>query len=238
MTDTFNSAGQAASTGVTHSEDNTNENNNVDFGSLQSQITGMEKRMSDKDSFIGQLQDENQSYREQLAELSERVTNLSKIEEALAGRTEEASASSQGTALDEDTLRNQVLGILEKTKAEEIAESNFTQVASAVTQAFGSEKADEKMRAIAEENGLDFEDLLVLSRKSPQAVLKMAGLKPQTKTGSPLPTKGSHIGYNETPKSREAMLADWAKLRREDPVTWAKPETQKAFRESFGYGKN
>ena len=23
-----------------------------------------------------------------------------------------------------------------------------------------------------------------------------------------------------------------------DPVTWAKPETQKAFRESFGYGKN
>lgn len=237
MTDTFIVADQAAqgTTGFAVADAVDNNAQSTDTGGLQlqSQITGMEKRIQDKDTHIGTIEEENRKLREQMADAQTRIDNISTIEDALEGMQQNQNAGNQDTALGEDELIEKTLAALSAQKREKTAEQNFKDVAGELTKVYGADSVDSKVRQIAESNGLQFDDLIELAKKSPNAVYKMAGLGVATTTASP--SRSSHVGFNNEDNSsaKDRALAEFSKLRKENPTEYWKPDVQKEFRKLF-----
>lgn len=203
----------------------------LELGSkLQQQIDVMQKRMGDKDEFIGTLQGENQSLREKMADIEAKLESMGSVEDALA-RMDEAKKSNQDTTLDEDTLVSNVLNKLSAKSQEEQAEKNFSTVSATLTKTYGADKVDEIVSKAAQENGLSFDDMIALAKKSPQAVYRMVGVNSTTVSSAANPSRSTNIGTTSDVETKEQKLAYYSKLRRENPSEYYKPETQKAFRE-------
>ena len=231
MTDTFNA--DQANQGTTDQTEGSADNNNAtnfDAGNeLQRQIDTMQKRMTDKDAHISKIETENSSYREQMLDFNERLDKMGTVEDALT-RMKDESNSNQATALDEDTLKSTMRNVIAETTAEERAEANFKNVADMITRTYGSDKADETVRTVATENGLEYSDMVELARKSPEAFYRMAGIN-TTVANLSAPSKGTHVGFNDDNKTKEQELSRYAQLRKEKPEDFYKPEVQKAFRD-------
>lgn len=195
---------------------------------LQQQIDVMQKRMGDKDDFIGTLQGENQTLRERMADIESKLESMGSVEDALA-RMDEAKNSNQDTTLDEDTLVSNVLNKLSAKSEKEQADNNFNAVSATLTKTYGADKVDDIVSAAAIENGLSFDDMFELARKSPQAVYRMVGVKQST--GTTNPSRSTNIGTTSDVETKEQKLAYFSKMRRENPADYYKPENQKAFRE-------
>ena len=231
MTDTFN-ADQAnqGTTDQTNAPADNNSGNNFEAGNeLQRQIDTMQKRMVDKDTHISTVETENQSLREKMLDINERLDKMGTVEDALT-RMKDESNSNQATALDEDTLKSTMRNVIAETTAQEKAEANFRNVADMITRTYGSDKADETVRTVASENGLAYEDMVDLARKSPDAFFRMAGINKTVATLA-APSKGTHVGFNDDNKTKEQELSRYAQLRKEKPEDFYKPEVQKAFRD-------
>jgi len=234
MTDTFNSDQENQGTTESQQQGTADKSGTelLDAGNkLQQQIDVMQKRMGDKDTHISSVEKENQALRENLADINERLDKMGTVEEALA-RIGEKNESTQDTGLDENTLKSVMKDALPSLLAESAAEVqasvNFKQVADALANAYGKDKADETVERIAKENGLAFDDMVALARKSPSAVMKMAGIT----TAQAAPSQGTHIGYNDDSQNKEQKLAYFSKLKKDDPKEYYKPEVQKKFRET------
>lgn len=229
MTDTF--VADQASTDTSFNPGSTDHSSTQGEGegnNLQQQIDVMQKRIGDKDEFIDTLKSENQTLREKMAEVEEKVQSMGSVEEALQ-RMKENQNSNQDTTLDEDKLVSKVLGSIEARTAEERQESNFKEVSSRLTKLYGSDKVDSTIDKVAEENGLTRSDVAALAKKSPQAVYRMMGIDQTSTTFTP--SHSTNIGQNDDSKTKEQKLAEFSKLRREDPKKYMSPEVQKAFRE-------
>jgi len=240
MTDTFNTSADNVDAGNTTfgnagGSDNGSQGDHGAGDNLQAQISGMEKRIADKDTHIGTVESENLKLREQMADAQEKLDKMSKIEEALERMQENQNGSTQDTALDENALINKTLEALDNKKREATAEENFNAVSAELTKQFGADAVDSKVTQLAQENGLSFNDIVDLARKSPNAVYKMAGLVgTQVRTGSP--SQSSTIGFNnedDGSSAKERALAEFAKMRRDNPKLYWKAETQKEFRKLF-----
>lgn len=223
-----NNFAQASST------DNGQQQVRVD-GQLQAQISGMEKRMVDKDAHISTVESENLSLREQMADTQAKLEKMGSIEDALL-RMEETNqhANNQDTALDEDALIKRTLQAMDTNRLQKTAEQNFQDVSTELSKTYGADNVDTKVRAVAAENGLTFDDMIELSRKSPNAVYRMAGLNvPQSIQGSP--TRSTTSAYEEADNLsvKENRLAEFSKLRKENPREYWKADTQKEFRKLF-----
>lgn len=230
MTDTFVADQATEGTPVFNSTDvdqgkgtESNPDNNI-----QQQIDVMQKRITDKDDFIDTLKSENQTLREKMAEVEEKVQSMGTVEQALA-RMKEQQTSNQDTTLDEDKLVSKVLGSIEAKTLEESQTANFKEVSSKLTKLYGADKVDETIDKVATENGLTRSDVADLAKKSPQAVYRMMGID-QSST-SFTPSHSTNVGQNDDAKSREQKLAEFSKLRKEDPKKYMSPEVQKAFRQ-------
>lgn len=221
------------SQGTTNSSfTNTVDNNNtseLDLGTkLQQQMDVMQKRIGDKDNFIDTLKTENQTLREKMADIEAKLESMGSVEDALS-RIDKANNSNQDTTLDEDTLVSKVLGKMKAVTEEEKAEANFKSVSATLTKTFGADKVDEIVRKAAAENGLTFDDMFALAKKSPQAVYRMIGVKQSSSTTNP--SQNTNFGYTSDNQNREQKLADYAKMRRENPREFYRPDVQRAFRE-------
>jgi regulator of replication initiation timing len=237
MTDTFSTDNvQQVSSDQTNGNADNNGVQNFDAGNqLQQQIDVMQKRMGDKDTHISTVEGENKTLQVKLAEISERIEKMTTVEDALA-RMKENNESTQDTKLDEATLKsmmkNALPSMMAETTAEEKADANFNTVADTLTKLYGKDKVDETVRQVALDNGLDFNDMINLARKSPNALYKMAGINKgqQVNTTSSV-THSTNTGYNENFETKEQKLAYFSKLRKEDRAEYYKPATQKRFRE-------
>lgn len=240
MTDTFNNTTDNVDTGnntfgSTDNADQAGQNPSGVENNLQSQIAGMEKRLTDKDSHISTIESENQSLREQIADVQEKIERMAKIEEALERMQENQNESTQETALDENALINKTLEALDMKKRQATAEENFNSVAAELTKQFGADAVDNKVAQIASDNGLSFDDIVDLAKKSPNAVYKMAGIT-GARTATPSPSRSTNIGFtndDEGSTARERKLAEYAKMRKENPSLYWQAETQKEFRKLF-----
>jgi len=238
MTNTFNSDQENLGTTAQTTEQQADRATlaESDLGSkLQQQMEVMQKRIGDKDTHISTIESENQTLREKLAAIDEKLSKMSTVEEALE-RIKDSNKSNQDTALDEDTLKSVMRGVLPGVMAEQTAaqkaESNFKEVSAQLTKLYGKDKVDETVARIAEENGITFDDMLELARKSPKVVYRMAGVNPSQQAAAGFtPTHGTNTGYNDVNETRDDKLAYYAKLRREDPKTYFSPAVQKKFRE-------
>lgn len=209
--------------------DNAVEQNNSG-NDLQNQIDVMQKRIGDKDEFIGTLKDENQTLREKMADIEAKIAAMGDIEEHISRMKEAQNQNSnQDTTLDEDDIVSRVKNKLDAERAAATADKNFNEVAAKLTKTFGADKVDETVRKAAAENGLSFDDMFELARKSPSAVYRMIGI---TSAPSANPSHNTNNGFNEQTKTKEEKLAYFSKLRKENPKEYYKPEVQKAFREA------
>ena len=202
---------------------------NLDLGSkLQQQMDVMQKRIGDKDNFIDTLQGENQTLREKMADIDARLESMGSVEDALA-RIGEAKNSNQDTTLDEETLVSKVLGKMQAKTDSEKADANFQAVSATLTKTYGADQVDTIVRKAAAENGLTFDDMFALAKKSPKALYSMVGIKNQSGTSNP--SQSTNVGYNSDNQNRDQKLADFSKLRRENPKEFYTPDMQKQFRE-------
>lgn len=231
MTETFNA--DTAPQGTTDQTNNIVDNNDenlLDTGNkLQQQIDGMQKRMGDKDTHITSIESENQTLRESLADINERLNAMGSVEDALT-RMKENNDSNQETTLDEDTLKSTMKSLIAETTAEEKATGNFNKVADALTKLYGADKVNETVENVAKENGLTFQDMIMLARKSPDAVFRMAGIK-HSSISTAAPSQATQVGYNADTQSKESKLAEFAKMRKESPKEFYAAGIQKQFRE-------
>lgn len=216
--------------------DNSSDNNEFDVkkevSNLQQQVDGMQKRMTDKDDFIGKLQEENQKLRENLADTSTKLDSMGSVGEALQ-RIKDAEQSNQDTTLDEDKLMSDLLEKFEtvqQTKSEEQKQqANYNSVVDTLSKKFGTDKVNDIINKAATDNRLSVEDMKSLAKKSPDAVYRMVGVKD---TVSFTPSHNQNVSYQEGEKNKEQVLAEFAKLRRENPKEYYKPETQRLFRQA------
>ena len=201
----------------------------LDLGSkLQQQMDVMQKRIGDKDNFIDTLKGENQTLREKMADIDARLESMGSVEDALA-RIGEAKKSNQDTTLDEETLVSKVLGKMQAKSDSEKADANFQMVSATLTKTYGADQVDTIVRKAAAENGLTFDDMFALAKKSPKALYSMVGIKQSSSASNP--SQSTNVGYNSDNQNRDQKLADFSKLRRENPKEFYKPEMQKQFRE-------
>lgn len=205
------------------------QGSSLDLGSkLQQQMDVMQKRIGDKDTFIGSLQSENQTLREKMADIEARLESMGSVEEALS-RMDAAKKSNQDTTLDEETLVSKVLGKMQAQTEAQKAEANFKTVSATLTKTYGADKVDAIVRKAAEENGLSFDDMFSLAKKSPQAVYRMVGIKTTSSTSNP--SQSTTVGYSSDNQNRDQKLADYAKMRRENPKEFYKADVQREFRQ-------
>lgn len=202
----------------------------VDTRSVEYQLQMMQKRLGDKDEFINQLQEENQKTREMYATLEERMQNLSKIEEVLNKRGTQ-DVSNQDTTLDEDVLVGKVIENLNKKESEQKMQANLEAAKQRLAQEFG-QHVEDKVSQAAQANGMAYDDMVQMARKSPTAFYKLMGIEAGTQQRPSTPTP-MHSSAQPPAESATKDFAYYSKLMRENPKEWNKPEVQRQFRELF-----
>jgi small-conductance mechanosensitive channel len=220
MTDSFTNDQGNTSTSQTTTQLTPDVGNN-----LQQQIEVMQKRMGDKDSHIHNIEAENQQLREKMADVEARLQALGSIEDVLTKKSNQSTTST----IDEDQIVNKVLQRQRAETQKEIEQRNFNEVSATLTKLYGKEQVDTIVKKVAEEASLSFDDMISMAQKSPKALYKMLGIN-----GSATPivhTQSSTIGSNDD-KNREQKLADFARMRREDPKLFYSSEIQKQFRDA------
>jgi len=212
------------------------EQGEVDTKSPEYQIKILEKRLQDKDEFINTLKEENQKTREMYASLEERLQNISKIEEVLSSKGQQQDVGTQEkTGLDEDALVGKVIENLNKKQAEEQYQKNFNSVVERLKEEFGEQNIEAKVQEAAAANGFSVEDMKVTARKSPKAFFKLVGLEGGNRPVTPTPMRGSQTAPQE---QEEKDFAYYARLMRENPREYWKPEVQREFRKLFTKKEN
>ena len=195
-------------------------------------IQVMQKRISDKDDFIGTLKEENQRYREMISDLEKSKQDNSTVRETLESlakqkeKTEQPSSS--GTELNEDTIVEKTMSLLQEKEKEKQEVINFNRVKEELEKTYSSDKVDEKVEEVIKSSGLSFEDIVSLSKKSPTAALAL--FKENTKSFTS-PIHGTKTSINTDGSVRDrAWFSD---LRRKNPKLYWSPDIQKEFRSLF-----
>lgn len=236
MTDEFISDKTSEqNTGDQQGGDNqTGKGEGVDTKSVEYQLQQLQKRVDDKDAYIQQLESEGKTFREALDQYEERLKTTEELTKLLeqSGNQAQSGGSNQETALDENTVAEKVIETLSKREAEDQMNKNWAEVESRVKQTFGEDanSINEKMRQIAQENGMSVSDMKETARKSPKAFYKLAGIESgsQQRVQSPQPSRGSVQGVDYETSNKD--LAYYNNLMRTNWREYMKPENQRAYR--------
>lgn len=223
---------QNTSTGFQNADQGSAGQEGVDTKDPSYQVQVMQQRLADKDEFINTLKEENQQTREMYASLEERLQNLSKIEEVLNNQKQQQDVGNQdSTGLDEDALVGKVIENLNQKQTEEKMNANFEAAKQRLQSEFG-EHVEEKVSEAAKANGMAYDDMVQMARKSPQAFYKLVGLESNTtqRNVSPNPMRGT----TQPPQdNNEKDFAYYSRMMRENPREYWKPEVQREFRKLF-----
>lgn len=231
MTDQF--VPNSGDTSTTFSDQGTagEETPTVDTNSVEHQLSVMQKRLEDKDNFIEQLKGENQTTREEVAAMEERMKNMESIAEALR---KPQDTSNQDTNLDESEIVGKVIESLNAKQAQETHEQNFATVQQTLLEKYGQEHVEAKVQEAAKANGVSYDYMVQTAKQSPTAFYKLLG--EQTAPSTPAPTHGTVTAPNTAGEVRDKAF--FAKMHRENPKEFYKPEVQREFRLLFTGNKN
>lgn len=150
-------------------------------------ISKILKRLDDSQAFIEQLKRERQEDRALIDQL--KASKSSVDVDAIAEMLGKAGDKSDQT-VDPDVLVQSVYDKVQETltakQLREVESTNFKQVADALNKLHG-DKADEFAKQAAASVGMTLEDVVALSKKSPQAAKRILGIKDTVPT-APSPT--------------------------------------------------
>ena len=127
------------------------------------------------------------------AELTKRMSAEEVLEKLKANTNTQEATPSEGLDISQITelVEGMVTNTLSSTEIEKVSKANVNSVIGAMTTKFGTtEQAEKHFIETAEANGMSVEEFNILSAKSPQAVLKLAGVDAPTPS-TPGPSTGS-----------------------------------------------
>lgn len=130
---------------------------------------------------IASLESENQTLKQQVADLQGKLEKAASLEDVVASLTanQNPNESQVPAGLDEQG----VLKLLEQREAQRLAQANQVQVTNALITQFGdATKATEALQAKAAEFGVDFDYMKELAAKSPTAVLSYFNVQSKPNT--------------------------------------------------------
>lgn len=235
MTDEFISD-QTSEQSTNNQQGGDNQSGNgegVDTKSIEYQLQKLQQRLEDKDAYISQLETEGKTFREELDEYKNRLSTTEELTKLLeqSGKATQPNGSNQETALDENMVAEKVIETLSKREAEQRMEQNWNEVQSRVMQEFGNDakSINEKMKQLAQDNGMSVADMKETARKSPKAFYKLAGLEGgQQRQQSPQPSKSSVQGVDYDTNKRD--LDYFNNLMRTNWNEYMKPHNQREYR--------
>lgn len=128
------------------------------------------------------IQTQQQKIAELEAELNKRKSAEEVLQEIRSRETEQQKPTSQGVEVNEQVLSEIVDRRLDMRSKQQIAQDNLKVFKEQFGSVYGDKAAD-MYTNLSKETGLSFDELNAMASKSPQAVLKMAGVnQPKAKT--------------------------------------------------------
>lgn len=173
-------------------------------------VSVVEKRLADKDSFIDQLKSENKELRE---ELDKRLA----VEEAVKSGTSEKQ-----TPIDVQTIKS----VMQEISSDERRTLNLKSTQDKMVELFGSvEKANEVTAQKAQELGVSVSWLGDIAKTSPDSFMSLvAGDKKVEPAQNSNPK--STVTMTTSSEAERGTKAYYDNLRRSDPRKYFLPETQ------------
>lgn len=146
----------------------------------QEDISALLKKSEHAEQHIKTLEQENGKLREDFSVFQKKLDSIGDLDEAL-----------NRDNIDEDSLidkaRERILSELKAEKAQDVYDSNYTNVSENLTARYG-DKVDEVVSKVAKDNGMTLAEVVELSKTKPQLVLNMCDVKIE---GSIRPTQSS-----------------------------------------------
>lgn len=148
---------------------------------------------------ISKIEAENEELR---TELSRRKTAEEMVEELKKGQIGQLDDTRQATQVDPADVQQLVQQTILSMKQQDMAMSNVQKVITKMTSVY-KEQAETRFRKAAEENGMDVDSFNRLAASSPEAVLKLVGIKEDSAhRGAPaLPSSINTEALNGQPQS-------------------------------------
>lgn len=176
---------------------------------FQRQISVLEKRVSDKDSFIETLKGERQQDAQTIDELKRQIEQLEErsksVEEVLERmRSSQDSSRDDKPQLAPDEVEKLAEKAYERKKSEEVQTRNLEQIKHDLWNAYGREKVDERISEIASKVDMSFDEAFDMARTRPSAFRKL--FLPNEKPSEPSsPTGGVHLpGGGQSPRQKDS----------------------------------
>ena len=208
------------------------------FGGLtKEEIESRLRRDEHGQKHIKDLESEASVMRDTIAELQSKLTEAKTIDslfERMDQQQNKSTTSGEPTAsaVDVDKLLSQtderVEALLTQRERQQREERNFTKAFNDLQATYG-EKVNERVQQRARDLGLDVAEMDRLAKNAPDALVELIR-GPQQARNPNQPTLSS---VNGIPQNGEDELEKFAKLRRENPKEYHKPETQAAYRRAI-----
>lgn len=128
---------------------------------------------------------------EEMAQLREELSKRKAVEEVISefrnSSTKENDSETPQSNLSQEQLMEMVSYVVNTNETKKTAKQNTDKVVAKFTEKFG-EKAESEYVRIAQENGLDVNTMNALAARSPDALLKLAGI-----VSSPSASTAGHV---------------------------------------------
>lgn len=163
----------------------TQSDQNRDTGNqdgLQQQVSVLEKRLNDKDSFIDQLKGENRQKEEEIGSLKSQVEDLNKRAQSVEEVLERIRASEGGQGDDGNRLtpeeakqlaENAAKDVYHQQQSEKEKQSNLQSVQKELLQVYGNDKVDNKVSEIASNLEMTFDEAFEMAQTRPAAFRRL-----------------------------------------------------------------
>lgn len=199
-------------------------------GMTSEELEALRQRDEHAQKHIPTLERENSELRDKIAELEDKLSSATTIDEAL----DRIRNKGEGEQLRPDDVAKMVESVLEQKQTESTQESNWTKVQNKLTEVYGDWKtADAKVQARAQELDIQLQDASTMARKNPTAFMELFVPKEAANIAGTGSVRSGGDGQKSpgTTASGEVRDQAWySKLRRENPNKYWSVETQAQYR--------
>lgn len=186
------------------------------------------KALQEKDNFIEQLKNENQTFGEKLDKVLNKLDesrNAESVLNELTKKEEKKTDDNTSQAVDEDKIASLIQEHLTKSQRQQTAEQNLRQVNDTIRKHFG-DNAAQTLKQKAASLGMSVDRLKEIASESPTAAFNLLGISSEKKVDTTVPpTKGS----SDIPSSdKKTQYQEFKERMAQQKV---KPGTPRYYRE-------
>lgn len=184
MSESFNSPDQ----GDSNEQGSSDQKPTFSYKGRELTEEDVQKKFSNADDHISEIERENREHRETISKLVERVEGLEsqgKSMEDLVKRLDERDNAGNGESQEQDhtvdvdsitdRAAEEAFNRMTAREQQKQFEANFNQVSQEVRELYG-DKSDEVVKQVGSESGYSFEEMCELAARKPKAFRKLAGL--------------------------------------------------------------